>query len=475
MKSPNLPELPAAAGVYRLRTAGVADPCAREAGVGPADLLAGLGEAGEGPGSGSGRRTIEVLAVGRPGEVDGHPAALGAVGVDLTDSVLLPGMVNAHTHLDLTHLGPQAHDPGEGFVAWVDRIRAGRASEAGAIRASVARGIELSLRAGVVLVGDIAGAPGGQPRLEPFEELADSPVAGVSFVEFFAIGPREAASLARVEAALEGATVARGEACLGLQPHAPNTVSLPAYRRATELARRHGLPLSTHLAETPEEREFIARGTGPQREMLERLGSWSEAILEHVGRGRSPLDHLAGVLGEAAFLLAHVNDLGSEPNRAIGTLARARADVVYCPRASAYFDAPAHLGPHRYRDMLAAGVNVCLGTDSIVNLPAGVDGPDGPGLGVLDEARLLFARDRTDPATLLRMMTVNGCLALGWEESACSLAPGARPLGLVAVDVDETPGERAPMERAIVSRSPARLLTCGTGLRAISSRAPRAR
>lgn len=463
MKSANLPALPAAAGVYRLRTAGVADPCAATARTGPADVLVALGGAGAGPG----RRSIEVLAVERPGEVDAHPASQGAGVIDLTNSVLLPGMVNAHTHLDLTHLGPMPHDPGEGFVAWVDRVRAGRVGEAGAIRESVARGVGLSLRAGVVLVGDIAGAPGGRPRLEPFEELAASGLAGVSFVEFFAIGNGEAESLARVEAVLAGATVTRGPAPggvrLGLQPHAPNTVGIAGYRRAVDLARRHGLPLSTHLGETPEEREFLAHARGPQRELLEHLGLWTDAMLGQVGRGATPIEHLAATLAEAPFLLAHVNDMGPDPARGLEILAASRASVAYCPRASEYFHATEHFGPHRYREMLGAGINVCLGTDSIVNLPRGVDSPEGSGLSVLDEARRLFARDGGDARTLLRMMTTHGCIALGWEASACSLAPGARPLGLVAVEVTGTPGDRMAWERILRSRAPARLVVLGTG------------
>ncbi|MCC7388179.1 MAG: amidohydrolase family protein [Phycisphaerales bacterium] len=467
MKSSRLPALPAAAGVYRLHAAGVVDPCARAQPGGPTDLLVELGEAGAGR-TGPGwslARPIRVLACGRPADIDSHPGAACAVEIDLGRSVLLPGMVNAHAHLDLTHLGPHAHDPAEGFVAWVDRIRAGRAEEAGAIRASVGRGVELSLRAGVVAVGDIAGAPRGVPRIEPFEALGETALRGVSFVEFFAMGRAEAPALERLGAFLanacgRGANAAPGPiprpVRLGLQPHAPNTVSLPAYRRAIELARRFGLPLATHLAETPEEREFISRGTGPQREMLERFGIWDDAILEHLGRGRTPVEHLAGVLASEPFVVAHLHDAGPGPAGAFQTLVGARATVVYCPRAGEYFQAARSFGPHRYREMLAAGVNVCLGTDSVVNLPPGVDGPDGPGLSVLDEARLLFRRDGADAGMLVRMMTVNGCRALGLGEAICSLGEGAEPGGLVAVAAGE--GDGPPAERVLGSDAPAALL-----------------
>lgn len=468
------------AGVVWLRTAGVVDPTVEGVGgcVGT-DLLLELGgvEGGEGlalthpprprrlghpPYRAGGDRPlacargsvgVRVLAVGSGLEVGSHPAAAGAVEVDLQQSVVLPGMVNAHTHLDLTHLGPQPHDPATGFVAWVERIRAGRATDPAAIRASVERGIELSLRAGVVLVGDIAGAAKGLPRVEPFAVLAESGLSGVSFLEFFAMGTREGLGLSRLEAALAeaeaGGGFCRGGARLGVQPHAPNTVSLAGYRRAVELSQQHGLRLSTHLAETLEEREFIAQGTGPQREMLERFGFWDDAILECVGQGRSPVEHLGGVFGEVPFVLAHLNDTGPDLERTIEALAN--ASVVYCPRASTYFDAPSRFGPHRYREMLEAGINVCLGTDSIVNLPSGVDGDNGTGLSVLEEARLLSRRDGVDAGVLLSMLTVNGCRALGWDAGACSLGVGARPMGVVAVDVSGTDPGTGAMERVLRS------------------------
>lgn len=470
MKSAPRIQIPEPPGVYRLQAAGVADPGSADPRTakpsashpaGRADLLVKLGPAGGFPDIPV--RAATILARGTPSEIDPHPAAARATPVDLTHAVVMPGMVNAHTHLDLTHLGPLDHDPDTGFVAWVDRVREGRAQTPDAIAASVRRGIELSLRAGVVLVGDIAGAAAGVPRLKPFHALAASPLSGVSFLEFFAIGSREAAALDRLEALLQqaardGLTAPRTPphaapaTSLGLQPHAPNTVSISAYERAVELARRFDLALATHLAETPEEHEFIARATGPQREMLERFGIWTDDILDHIGKGLSPIGHLAHILAEAPFIAAHCNDVGQDA-RALQILSATRTSVAYCPRASTYFNAPAHFGPHRYRDMLRGGINVCLGTDSILNLPQGTDAPGGPGMSILDEARLLYERDGADPQSLLRMMTVNGCLALRWDEAACSLAPGATPLGFVAVDVAGTPADMPAAERILRARA----------------------
>ena len=458
MKSPPTPAFPPAPGLYRLAAAGLVNPCADHQPQGPADLLVELGPANDPAGP---ARSIRILPH------DPAAPSTHATPIDLRHAVLIPGMVNAHTHLDLTHMGPQPHDPAEGFVAWVDRVRASRLEDPDAIRASVRLGIDLSLRAGVVAVGDIAGAPKGHPRTEPFEALADSPLRGISYTEFFAMGSAEPAALARIDAFLEDALPALRGARLGLQPHAPNTVSIPAYRRAAELAKRHDLPLATHLAETPEEREFIAHATGPHRAFIERFGFWQDDILEHIGKGKSPVEHLAPVLEEASrndprLVAAHVNDTGPNLARTLEILAATGTNVAYCPRASAYFSAHEHFGPHRYRDMLAAGINVCLATDSIVNLPQGVEAPDGPGLSVLDEARFLYARDATDPLTLLRMITTHGCLALGLDGSLCSLAPTATPLGLVAIDVTQTPPNLPPAERVLRATSGAQLLAIAT-------------
>lgn len=371
-----------------------------------------------------------LLALGVWNEVDAHPAAKYARRVRLPGSVLIPGMVNAHTHLDLTHIGPQPHDPSEGqggFVRWVDMIRSRRHTDSVQITASVRQGIQLSLAGGVVAVGDIAGAAAGIPNLAPYRTLAGSPLHGVSFLEFFGIGSTRERSRERVEAVMAEVGNPGPNVKFGLQPHAPNTVDLRLYRWVAHLAAQQGFPLATHLAETPEERQFIADARGPQRAFLERLGIWDDSILEHIGKGRSPMRHMREVLSLARFTVAHVNDADDD---AIDILARTQTSVAYCPRASEYFNAERHFGPHRYGDMLKAGINVALGTDSIVNLPA-----SSTTISVLDEARLLFRRDGADPVTLLRMATLNGAAALELDPARFRWLPGQPIAGIVAIEI----------------------------------------
>lgn len=393
-------------------------------------------------------QTLRILALGSLNDVRAHPATDRARRTDRPACILLPALVNAHTHLDLTHIGPQPHDPGVGFVPWIDMVRARRHTDPARIRDSVREGCQLLRKGGVGIVGDIAGAAGGSPTLEPWQALAESGLTGVSYIEFFAIGTRAHASIARLEALIESqAALTRGSIRLGLQPHAPNTVAPAGYDAARRLAQRHGLPLMTHLGESPEERRFIADCDGPQLDLLRSLGIWSEESAGDFGKGLSPVEHLEPYIRKYGLRGVHLNQCSDAD---LGSLSSARASVVYCPRASAYFGAETHFGPHRYREMLGAGVVVALGTDSVINLPSGVVDEAGCGLSPLDEARFLYERDTIDPDLLVRMMTTHGCHVLGLDDRLARLDEGCEPTGIIAV---AAPGAGSGAKRVMESRS----------------------
>ncbi len=389
---------------------------------------------------------LTILAHDSPDQVDHHPAAKHASRLDLSSHVLLPGLINAHTHLDLTHLGPHVWDPTRPFSDWVAIIRAGRLSDAAQIATSVRAGAALSRAGGTVLVGDIAGAVRGEPSLAAAHALASTGLAGVSFIEFFAIGTRMrenldllAATLAECSGPVNPGTPSPG-LHLGLQPHATNTVAPDAYLHALALAGQRWARVCTHLAESPEERQFIRDATGPQRALLEQVGVWDEALLATFGLGHHPVEHMAPILRLARdagnpMLVAHVNDA---TDNALEILAQTRTSVAYCPRASAYFGAHHHFGPHRYQAMLHAGINVCLGTDSVVNITDGTLVPSSGSparLSILDEMRLLHQRDAADPVTLLRMATTNAARALGLDPTLVTLSPGSTPLEVLGIPI----------------------------------------
>ncbi|MEK6701122.1 MAG: amidohydrolase family protein [Planctomycetota bacterium] len=394
-----------------------------------------------------GRLSVRVMS---RGQADSEPAD-GVIRVHRPADVILPGLVNAHTHLDLTSVGPLESARGN-FPVFIDHVRANRPGEDSDIEASVARGVELCLAGGVVAVGDIAGAPRGRPSLTPFSALSRSPLQGVSFLEFFGIGLGEDAAWDRLLTVANSPAALGGSAVrLGLQPHAPYSVSPRLHARALALASERRLPICTHLAESPAEHEFIAHATGPQRRLLESIGLWTPDLLADVGRGKSPVEHLARWLSPQTTAV-HLNDVSDQD---LAILTQTSPRVIYCPRSSAYFDAPAHFGPHRYREMLGAGLTVALGTDSILNLPESSNLTARGGISTLDEMRLLFRRDATPSLTLLAMATTHGAGILHLPEAGVLLSGGS-PMGVIAVPARTAAPN--PLDGACLSDDPAELL-----------------
>lgn len=339
--------------------------------------------------------------------------------IDLPDRLLLPGLVNAHCHLDLTDL---PHEPyGGDFIAWVKNVMARTRTGLYDRGAATQRGATLSLEAGVLTVGDIAGGP------DSTEALLESPLRGVSYIEQFGIGidfvsaDEVQQTLLRWEEADESTKVR-----IGLQPHAPYSAGPELYELAARFNRDYDTPISTHLAETLDELEFVASAEGSFRGLLEEMDKWKEPYRGLYNEGLHPVCWLlhSELLDRPRterprWLLAHCNHLGEQH---IERLAACAASVAYCPRASDYF---AHYD-HPYLDLLDADVNVALGTDSIACHGS---------LSILDEMRHLHARDKTDPALLLEMATVNGMTALGLDPDSATFSTGHRP-GLLAVRYD---------------------------------------
>jgi cytosine/adenosine deaminase-related metal-dependent hydrolase len=312
----------------------------------------------------------------------------------------------------------------------VNQVRDRRARSDSEIGQSVREGVRLARAGGTAIIGDI----GGNRSLEPLKVLRQECMAGTSFLEVFGLGlsqPLTCEFLRRIAAETKPL---EGGVRFALQPHAPYSCGIDVYRTATAL----GLPLSTHLAETRDELRFVAEASGPLRDMLLNIGVWDDTI---AGYGSHPVEALAEVLSLKQSLAAHLNYI---EDRHLQLLARWPITVAYCPRASAYFG---HDG-HRYRDMLEAGVKVALGTDSILCL----DTPDR--ISVLDDMRLLFRRDGTDPITLLRMATINGANALEFDPELTTLRSG-RNAGLLAVRID--PGDATdPLRQAMLNDEPPR-------------------
>lgn len=350
----------------------------------------------------------KIIAAGPTSDLQRRYLADASAVADRPGELLLPGMVNAHAHLQLTSIGPQPYT-GD-FVSWVEMLRrhwpgdgepfAKQPSESWFV-AAVRDGAQQSLVAGVQAVGDII-------RFDvEAKAQRDAELDGVSFLELFGHGPPfDDAALARLASPAEG-----------FQPHAPYSAG-PAVFAA---AAASGRPVSTHLAETHDELEFVATGRGAFLDLLKAPPpKWSDEFTANYDAGLSPVQWMETYLRQTPWLLAHCNYVSDDD---ITLLAETGASVAYCPIASEYFGHHRSGKTHRYRDMVAAGVNVCIGTDSIVCQPATEVEPQP--LGILPQMRRLYQRDATDPALLLRMATTHGRRALQLGPEVTRLAAAA--------------------------------------------------
>ncbi len=255
------------------------------------------------------------------------------------DVVVLPGLVDAHCHLQIAPLRASSR----AFVPWASAVMAARAvDDPRRERERTLAAARDLLADGVTAVGDIDATGRG------FDALAATGLAGRSYRELtgFHLDAVSARSLVR-----QRSNAARGDVHAGLSPHAPYSVS-PALFTAALRTRRH---LAIHCAETAEEQEFLRAGTGPFRELLERLGRLPEGFRPpRVGAVRW-LERL-GVLGPRTQLV-HCQELERGD---IARIARSGASIVVCPGTISWFGRT----PPPVPRWLAAGIPVGLGTDS---------------------------------------------------------------------------------------------------------------
>lgn len=445
----------------RIDAAGLAD--AHHERLGPVSVLLEVrGHGGLGSTGVRQRSACTVLAVGRLADVASHPIAARATLIQRPGCVLIPGLVNAHAHLDLTSIGPRPHDPANGFGPWVAMVTRERPGTREAVTAAVERGVELSLAGGTVAVGDISGNGGGvgiNAAIWAMEALAATAMSGVAFLEFFALGAKEPGRLAELKGAIDALPTMSGAVQVGLSPHAPYSVSRHAFAVAKRWADERAWRLCTHLAESKDERQLLTAGTGRLRALLESIGIWTPALADEFGHSSSPVSHMRDVLETCRETLSavHLNDLSDSD---IDAICASGTHAIYCPRASAYFGAEQHFGPHRYRDLIARGCTVALGTDSIINLPPAAADPLRGGISVLDEMRLLYRRDRCSPRTLLAMGTINGAQVLGLRPERFVFEEGHDLAGVVCVPAD---GSRAtdPSKVVMESAEPPELVVLG--------------
>jgi aminodeoxyfutalosine deaminase len=324
---------------------------------------------------------------------------------DLGNTALLPALVNAHTHLELSGVEHPLGSPGVGMADWIGEVLRFRQSHLYDPVKAVEYGIEQSVQSGTGLIADITRADWPVDFFEP--DL----LAPVGFMEL--IGWRSDQVEAIVDQARDYIDRLSNNPKLfsvGLSPHAPHTVCRELLQHIVEESARKQFPLAIHLAESAEELRLLKNHDGPLRALMDRTGRYDPS---EIFVGPSPLDYL-NLLAEAdRTLIVHGNYLDSEE---IDFLANRneRMAVVFCPRCHERF------GHRRYplAELLKVGVTVALGTDSRATTPD---------LSVWNEARTVWhAFPEIGPATILRLATAGGASALGLSEQFGSIAVGKK-------------------------------------------------
>lgn len=328
--------------------------------------------------------------------------------IDLGNSILLPGLVNAHCHLDYTDMAGKV-PPQKSFTDWIKLITSAKSEwNYSEFAESWLRGARMLLRTGTTTVADFEAVP----ELLP-EVWTATPLRVISFLELTGVRSRRKPRSILQEALERIESLSRGRCRAAVAPHAPYSTVPELLRRTAAAARRRRWPLSIHVAESTQEFEMFMNGSGEMFEWLRR----NERDMSDCGVG-SPVQHLERCRALSKNLLAvHVNFLAA---RDASLLARKKASVVHCPRSHFYF----RHQKFPLRELTRARVNVCLGTDSLATV---YKKPKEPvELNMFDEMRS-FARahSRLPPQKILHLATLNGALALGLDRKIGRLSKGA--------------------------------------------------
>lgn len=350
----------------------------------------------------SGKR---IAAVGRWRDFARHR---GGETVDFGDVLLLPGLVNAHCHLDYTDMAGLL-PPQKSFTDWIKLITSTKAEwTLDDFRASWLHGAAMLLRTGTTTVGDIEAAPDLLPEM-----WHATPLRVLSFLEMTGIRARRTPEAVLREAADKVRSLPSGRCQAGLSPHAPYSTLPELLSRTAALARRHRWRVTTHVAESRAEYDMIRHRRGEMFQWLRR----NERDLSDCGFG-SPVRHLhrAGLL-RPNLLAVHANHLARGDAE---LLAQHGVSVAHCPRSHHYFR-------HRHfplRRLLRAGVNVCLGTDSLATVRKAPH--QSIQLSLFDEMQELALREPWLGAKrILEMAAVNGARALGLAGRVGEISKGA--------------------------------------------------
>ena len=347
-----------------------------------------------------------IAAVGRRKDVvRAHP---GVEVRDLGEAVVVPGLVNAHTHLELSALH-EAAPTTSSFMPWLRDLVARRAHlEDDAVVSAATAAVETMVSRGTVAIGDVGNGALAGPV------LARSPLRAVLFHEIYGFRASDAEAIldqaaARLDAIESDPAVAaaRGRVTAVLTPHAAHTTSAPLLKALGGRATASGEVLSIHVAESEEEVQLLRDGTGPFKEFLVERGVWDPAWR---APSLTPVEYLdrLGVLSPRT-LAVHCVHLDHQD---LTRLQARGLTVVTCPRSNQRLG----VGKAPVGKLLASGIPVAIGTDSLAS---------SPDIDVFNEiAALRQEHPGLAPAAALRIATLNGARALGLAKDLGTIEAG---------------------------------------------------
>lgn len=342
-----------------------------------------------------------IVAVGSPADVAGFG---DGQMMDLGNVVLMPGLINAHCHLDYTMMR-HAISPPKSFAAWVQRINAlKRSLDSDDYLRAIARGFRQLQQWGTTTVCNIESFP----ELMPL--MPEPPIRTWWFYEMIDIRHRTASEQVVAGALAFFRHQDRSLSSFGLSPHAPYTASATLYQLANECAASSVMSLTTHVGESSEEAAMFQQREGPLYDFLKRIGR----PMNDCG-ATSPFSLLwrSGAINQR-WLLVHMNELQEKDFGLLSTLPPGgMPHVVHCPGSHAYFG---H-SPFQYKRLHDLRVNLCVGTDSLASTDT---------LSLLQELRRLRQREPwLTPVELLETITVNPARALRRHGRLGRIGPGA--------------------------------------------------
>ena len=355
----------------------------------------------------------------------------GGQSVDLGDAILMPGLVNAHCHLELTAMRGFLEDLD--FRRWILRLTSAKRAVLSTemLLDSARAGLEEGIAAGITTYADTCDSG------VVIDAMREYGVRGIMYQELFGPDPAQcAASIGDFAAKLERLRPKETDLVrVGISPHAPYTVSDDLFVASAALARRERLPMAIHIAESEVESQLVVEGKGTFADGLRGRG------IDIHPRARSPVGLLSklGVLDLRPLLIHCIRADAAD----LDEIAAHRSPIAHCPVSNAKLG---H-GIAPLLEMLSAGIDVALGSDSMAS---------NNRMNLLEEARAAVLMQRARVAThealsaadVLELATMGGACALGLANEGGSLEVG-KSADLVAFEIGSAGPTHDPAAAAV--------------------------